>query len=440
MLKTRNPTPPRSTGTVLPAAAVLLLFPAICAAQPVVPDPAVLLQMQNTIRLQQQQLEQQAEQIRQQTRQLETLLQQVTALQQSAPASKPAVVMTAAPAQLLTSGNDRIRLSVSGQINRAANIVSDGSDTKIYHVDNNTSNSRIRFVGSARITDDLQLGTRLEIAVSPDNSSRVSQTNQVSGDYFNQRWAELSVQSKTFGKLSLGKGDTASKGTAIQDLSRTDVVQFVGISTIAGGMLFRETGEGHELTVIKVRDAFRSRDGLGRQSRLRYDSPYLLGFSLAASIASEQRSDLALYWGGEGYGFKAVGAAAVANPRRNDSGLQYDGSFSVLHLASGLNLTLSGGIQKRNIEKDSTNLYAKLGWIANFTSLGFTAFGVDYTNSGNMPTTDDRGYSVGAAVVQAFEKYATELYLQHRIYALKQGNGVPLEDLRVSTIGVRVKF
>lgn len=427
---------------LFPAALLLLLSPRVCAAQPITLDAAVLRQMQETVRQQQKQLEQQAEQIRLQSESLKAMQQQVAVLQQSAPSSKPvAVTVAAVPLpQPLSSGNERIKLAISGQINRAVNIVSDGSATKIYHVDNNASNTRIRFVGSARITDNLLLGTRIEVAVSPDNSSRVSQTNQAPGDHFNQRWAELSLQSKTYGKLSLGKGDTASKGSAVLDLSRTDLIQYAGVSTIAGGMMFRKRDALNSLTGIRVSDAFRSRDGIGRLSRLRYDSPTLFGVTLAGSIASGQRSDLALYWGGEGYGFKAVGAAAVANPRLSDSGLQYDGSVSVLHTASGLNLTVSGGILEHTVAKESTNLYAKLGWIANFSTLGYTAFGVDYTNSGNMPTSDDRGYSIGGALVQSFENYATELYLQYRVYSLKQGSGVPLADIKVSTLGVRVKF
>jgi hypothetical protein len=161
---------------------------------------------------------------------------------------------------------------------------------------------------------------------------------------------------------------------------------------------------------------------------------------LAGSIVSGQRSDLALYWGGQGYGFRAVGAAAVANPRLSNSGLLYDGSFSLLHSASGLNLTVSGGIQKQTRTKDGTNFYSKLGWIADFSRQGYTAFGLDYTCSGNMPASNNRAWSVGAAVVQSFEKYATELYLQYRIYSLKQGSGVLLDDMQVSTLGVRVKF
>lgn len=424
----------RATVTVL----LILAAPTAKAAGIISVDPAVLLQMQETVRLQQDQLELQAKQLKLQAQRMEVLKQQVSDLQQSLPSSTP--VTSAPPPDPATASNNRIKLAISGQINRALNLADDGSTVRLYHVDNNASNSRFRLVGSVQITDDLILGTRIETAISPDNSALVSQINQSPGVFINQRWAEVSLSSRTFGKLSLGKGNTASKGTVAQDLSHTNVVQYVGVIDIASGMLFRKADAQHSLTTIKVGNTFSHRDGLGRHARLRYDSPSLLGFTLAGALVSEQRSDLGLYWKGQGYGFKGVGAMAVANPRRSDSGLLYDGSFSLLHIASGLNLTVSGGIQKRYVAQDQTNLYAKLGWIADFTGLGSTAFGVDYTNSGNMPTSNDRAYSVGGAVVQAFEKYASELYFQYRIYSLKQGSGVPLDDIQVSTLGVRVKF
>ena len=427
-------------------AIAFLLMPFVCSAGPVMVDTALVQQMQETVRQQQKLLDLQDDQLRQQSQSLESIRQQITTMQKADPprkvptADSSTVIAATAPATTLTSGTDRVKLAISGQINRAVSIINDGGAAKIYHLDNNVTNSRIRFVGSLKFSDDLQLGTRMEMAVSPDSSSQVSQSNQTPGDYFDLRWAEMSLQSKTLGKLSLGKGDAASKGTVIQDLSCTDVVQYAGISDLSAGMLFRKADSQHSLTSTQIRNVFNYRDGLGRQSRLRYDSPNLLGFTLASSIVSGQRTDLALYWAGQGYGFRAVGAAAVANPRLSNSGLLYDGSFSVLHSASGLNLTVSGGIQKQTRTKDATNLYAKLGWIAHFTRLGYTAFGLDYTYSGNMPASNDRAYSVGAAVVQSFEKYATELYLQYRIYSLKQGSGVLLDDMQVSTLGVRVKF
>ena len=57
-----------------------------------------------------------------------------------------------------------------------------------------------------------------------------------------------------------------------------------------------------------------------------------------------------------------------------------------------------------------------------------------------MAAAGDKGYSVGGAVVQAFEKYATELYLQYRVFSLDRTAGVPVSDISVGTFGARVKF
>jgi len=407
----------------------------------------LLQKMQETIQQQQQQLALQAEQLKQQAQKLETLQQQLTTLQQGASPRRPTTSPVApnsaevkASALPVTSGTNKLQLAISGQINRALNIANDGRSTQLYHVDNDTSNSRIRLVGTAGINGDLTLGTRIEVAVAPDESSKVSQSNQAPGDYFNQRWTELSLTSVRYGKLSLGKGDTASNTTAEADLSKTDVVQYSSVADIASGMLFRERQGAHQLTALKISDAFKSGDGLSRLSRLRYDTPTLYGFRLAGSVATNQQSDMALFWGGAGYGFKASGAFAVANPKLAASDLLYDGSLSLLHTASGLNLTVSGALLDHLRTNDRTNLYIKLGWIANLTSQGYTAFGADYTRSRHVAAEGDKGYSLGAAVVQSFERLATELYLQYRIYSLDRANGTPVADMRVGTFGARVKF
>ncbi len=429
---------------------LLLSLPLTASAQPRAMDQQVLQQMQETIRQQQLQLQQQAEQIKAQSEILQRLQQQISTFQQtSAPVQIPTAqtVQTAAPVPVVTSGNDKIKLAISGQINRAVVVANDGYNSTLYHVDNTASNSRIRFVGTAKANEDLSIGTRIEIAVSPDRSSAVSQQQKTLSDtYFDQRWVEVSLASKRFGKLSIGKGDTASNTTAEVDLSKTDVVQYASITDMGGGFLFRSKN-GTQAFIpngtsnLKVADAFSSFDGLSRQSRLRYDSPNLYGFSLAGSLVSNQRSDLALFWGGQGYGLKGAGAFAVSNPKLASAGLLYDGSFSLLHSATGLNLTLSGALQQYTTRKDATNLYGKLGWLANFTNLGYTAFGVDYTCSQDLAQAGDKGYSIGAAAVQAFEKYATELYFQYRIFSLDRAAGTaPAADITIGTFGARVKF
>jgi hypothetical protein len=319
------------------------------------------------------------------------------------------------------------------------NIADDGKDTKAYFVDNDASNTRVRFVGTAKATDDLTIGSKIELAIAPNESSEVNQDNEESGDFFDQRWAEVSLDSKRFGKLSLGKGDTASNNSAEVDLSRTDVVQYASIADIAGGMLFRQKNDD-SLTDISVSDAFKDFDGLSRKSRVRYDTPTFYGFSLAGSLVSDQRYDFSLWWGGQGFGFKAAAAAAFAEPNEDNTDYQYDGSFSVLHEATGLNLTLSAGMKERDDQDDPYNLWGKVGWLTRFFSFGQTAIGVDYGRSVNLPTDNDEGYSVGAAVVQQFEEFGTELYLQYRLYSLDRDTEPSVEDMHVGTIGTRVKF
>ena len=390
--------------------------------------------------------------IKEQQQQLESLQQQVEQLKQTATeahteakeaksvAEEAKTTVQAPVKKVVTSaGGERIKLSISGQVNRAVNIAEDGKNTKAYFVDSDASNTRVRFIGIAKATDDLTIGSRIELAIAPNESGDVSQGNEESDDFFDQRWAEVSLDSKRFGKLSLGKGDTASNNSAEVDLSKTDIILYSSIADIAGGLLFRQTN-GDTLTGVSVSDAFSNLDGLSRKNRLRYDTPTFHGFHLATSAVSDQRYDASLWWGGQGYGFKAAGAAAFADPNEDDTDFQYDGSFSLLHEDTGLNLTLSAGLEERDNQGDAQNLYAKVGWLRRFFTFGETAFGVDYTRSLNLPTGRDDGYSVGVAAVQQFEDYGTEVFLLYRLHSLDRDADPSVHDINVGSIGARVKF
>jgi predicted porin len=416
-------------------------------------DAEMLRQLQATILRQEELLRRQTEQIRLQSERLDALQHQVEALGRREKKPMPAASVPATetreagsgmlpepPPFSVSSGNNKVKLAISGQLNRAFTLAGDGRSPKFYPVDNSNSSSRIRVTGTAEISDELSLGTRFEVAISPDASSKVSQIDQSPGNWFDQRWAEISLSSVHYGKLSLGKGDTASNNTAEVDLSGTDVALYTKVSDIAGGLLFRERGGDKPFTEVKVSDVFQNRDGLSRESRLRYDTPAFYGFSIAASLVSNQRYDAAVFWGGEGYGFKASGAFAVSNPKLPCKGLQYDGSLSVLHLGTGLNLSMSGGLQEQELQKDAINLYGKIGWLASLTTLGNTAFGVDYTRSENLPLSGDNAWSVGAGIVQSFKNISTELYVLYRIYSLDRKTGPAVKNINLGSFGARVKF
>ena len=161
-------------------AALILSLPAAINAQPIVVDPKLLQQLQETIQQQQEQLRKQAQQLQAQSEMLKSLQTQINDLKQP-PILQPIVAAAAPktePPATITSGGDRIKLSISGQVDRAVNITNDGYSTNVYHVDNDASNSRVRLIGTAKMSDDLTLGTKIEVAVAPDESSLVSQSNQ----------------------------------------------------------------------------------------------------------------------------------------------------------------------------------------------------------------------------------------------------------------------
>jgi len=424
----------------MPLLAVLLLFGIPAAAQQGTVDAQTVERLERLIKEQQRQLEslqQQLNQLRQTAIDAQTEAKEAKSAAQEAKTTTKGFQVP--PAQTITSGQDRVKLAISGQVNRAVNVIDDGKNTTAYFVDSDVSNTRVRFVGTAKATEDVTLGSRIELAIAPNESSDVSQNNEDSGDFFDQRWAEVSLASKRFGTVSLGKGDSASNNSAEVDLSKTDVIAYAGVADIAAGMLFRQNN-GDTLTNVSISNAFNDLDGLSRRNRLRYDTPAFYGFSLAGSLVDNQRWDASLWWGGRGLGFKAAGAAAVADPNQDNTNLQYDGSFSLLHEASGLNLTLSAGLLDREGQNSGTNLYGKLGWLTKLFSVGQTAFAVDYDRSINFPTGRDDGYSVGGAVVQQFEEFGTELYLQYRLYSLDRDVEPSVQDMNVGTLGARVKF
>lgn len=116
-------------------------------------------------------------------------------------AAKHATAAVRPVAKTVSSGQPRVKLTISGQVHRAVNVINDGKNTSAYFVDSDASNTRVRFVGTARATGDLTIGSRLEMAMASNESGDVNQNNEDSGDFFNVRWADLSLASKRFGKL-----------------------------------------------------------------------------------------------------------------------------------------------------------------------------------------------------------------------------------------------
>ncbi|MDJ0610961.1 MAG: hypothetical protein QNJ67_18450 [Kiloniellales bacterium] len=433
-------------------------------SQTVSVDAATLEQLQQIIQQQQKQLEQQFEQLKSQAGTINALEQRLNQLEEDSRETKAAakeaketaeeaVVTMQSPApgressRVVSADNpDKIKLAISGQINRAINVVGDGRDTDAYFVDNDVSNSRVRFVGTGNITPETLLGTRMEIAFSPNNSSDVSQSEESPDDFIDVRKVEAFARNDSYGQIQFGKGQAAADDTAEFDLSLVaGPIMYSGVADIVGGLFFTENDE---LTGIRVDDAFFNFDGK-RQDRVRYDSPVIgPGLQLSGSAGDSQQYDVALTWGGD-YGdwsgvevgpFTTLGAVSFQDPDADDVDWRVAGSFSGLHNPTGLSLTVSGGMDSFDEGDDPYNLYGKIGWDQSFFSIGDTGFGVDFTYSENVSAENDEGTSFGFAAIQLLEDYGTEIYAQFRVFDLDRDESPAVNEIYVGTVGTRVKF
>jgi hypothetical protein len=338
---------------------------------------------------------------------------------------------------LIASAEPRIKVALSGQVNRMLNVAEDGKSTKAYFVDNDLGVSRLRVVGTGEVSDKLTLGTNLELAISPNNSAEVSQTDEDGSQEDEFRKVEAIFAHEDLGTISFGRGDPATKDIARLDLSGTDVIAFTNLGDLAGGLFFRTEDEEDD-SGITVADVFGDFDQ-NRTSRIRYDTPSLGGVTAAGSFGSDQKWGTALRWAGEGQGLEATAGAGLQDPSQEGVDLVYAGSASALHQASGLNLTMGAAVQDQD---DGTGraYYVKAGWLAELIEIGPTAFSIDLGSFEDAPAEGDEGLSLGLAAVQQLSDYGTDLYASLRSFDLDAGEGPSTSTIYVGTAGTRIKF
>ncbi len=438
------------TATAL--AVVVAAWAPSVAAQAV--DRAQLERLQRIIEQQQGQIEAQARLLQSLQGQVNALARSAaqateTASQASRAASQAAIQAAAAaqqasqaqePQRLVKSGKDSIKLSLSGQVNRGVLIADDGNNTHIFHVDNDYSSTRVRFVGKGNFNEDVSVGTQIEVQFESNSTSSINQFSSrgVGPNNFTERKLEFYVDSKRFGRVWVGQGDTASNGSSEVDLSGTGVISASKVNELAGGLIFSRAGAQPLAGDVTIGRAYSNLDGLSRDDRMRYDTPSFRGLKLSASAIAGGRWDVAGRYAGELLDTKL--AAAVAYWERTGSH-GVSGSVSGRH-KSGLNLTFAAGNRDFNAvgRNDSSFFYVKLGYLRKFfPTFGNTALAVDYFNGDDQSATRDDSQSYGAFIVQNFDRIATEFYIGGRVYDLDRP-GVPFDNIVAVLSGARIKF
>jgi hypothetical protein len=423
-----------------------------------------------------------------------------------------ALMAIAAPAfaQDTFTSVDRMRtgakLVIYGHVNKAVLWGDDGNNDRLFIVDNNaTSATRFGFIATTPLSADVTIEGHLEFdAVSNGAAPRsapqadasvgvqintgaaggrdANDNNVATDKTLIERIMEVSITSKSLGKVSLGQGSTATDGTA--EYYQGGAVNVVGVLShgfLNSTVLYDKTNTRYDSTsrakgaaaaVATLGSGISTFDG-ARDDRVRYDTPRIMGFRASASFAS----------GGEGAGafdynhkigaFNVVGGAGYSNisGRSGTVAEQYMGSVSVLH-ESGLNASFNAGhrVYKKDWTQTATGAITNnagteyhdtgkanvfggtVGYIAKIFAIGPTAFGVDYASYNGVKVQGSEVITYGIGVEQTFAKSGSSLYLGYRTFETdrgarekaNQGSGTAtignVDDVNIVVAGMRVLF
>jgi hypothetical protein len=400
-------------------------------------DAEMLLQLKQLIEQQQRQLDQQASEIAKLKQQVVGATAEIEKKVDKEEVTKNDVE------KMVTSSFENVDVNLYGQLNKGVLWSDNGNSSKVYFVDNDNSQSRLGLNASVSPTEDITVGGRIEYGVVSNSSSDVSEldTYNATSVTWNLRWADIFFQSDSLGKIYLGKGSTASDNTAEVDLSGTDVVAYADVAALNGGQYWYDDTSA-ELTDVRVKNVFNDMDGLGRQDRIRYDTPSFAGLVFSTSASSGDAFDAALKYSREFGETKLAAAVAWASPGDiiEDVSNQYDGSVSIL-LGNGLNGTFSFGdrdVSARG-KDDATFLYGKLGYRFDAWTFGTTSLSIDYGQTDDLVTNGDTAKTWALAAVQDVPSWGTEFYLAYRNYSLDTDLG-SINDINAVLGGARVKF
>ncbi len=374
-------------------------------------------------------------------------------------------------------GNRKVSLTVSGTINEAVFFWDDGVESNAYVGTNSLEQSRVRFVGDAKIVDGWSAGYNLEIGFSSAPSSTFSQDNAGGPDTINMRRSNWYVKSKTWGRLLVGLEGTATYHV----LDDADAVNTRNYSDEEGDSVaqgsFKVRSGGNFVNDLQWKDFLQGVNNdtpgqNGRRNIVRYDSPEIAGFVLTASWGEDDMAGVSLSYKAEVGDFRIVarggyeqnrdeGSSACSKAESLDCYWWAVGG-TIVHVPTGLFVYSGYGRQVDpseltiNAAADNTDevVFIQAGIEQKWFSLGKTTVFGEYRED-NAGSNLDKSF-LGApilksdiefwagGIVQNIENAAMDLYV---IYHHADGSSTNLnnasidfDEFHLVTAGARIQF
>ena len=367
----------------------------------------------------------------------------------------------------LSSPGHAMEFKVSGQVNRAITVADNGNETDYANVDSIGSNSRFRFTGNEKMANGMNVGFIYEMSVVQFGSTEFDIGKNSGGGDVNLDTRKIDIYLEgDFGKVSFGKGDGAGYYANLMDYSGT--LYYGGgawYGLYANGLSFVDDNGNQLYKIGQTNSVF---SAVGRQERVRYDSPSIGGLVLSTSLNNGNAYELAARYHVDLPGAKlATGLSWVdtndleieASPTNGQpltpgsefKAKQVLGASASLLLDGGLNFTVSYGNdetdemanagQANQEGFDATNLFGQVGYLT-----GAHHFAVNYGETKDLIVEGTKGSQIGLAYVYDWSS-AVRLFSSYHLYSLDLPSSVKTaegwgdaNDISQLYAGVRVAF
>jgi len=341
------------------------------------------------------------------------------------------------------SSGQKTKLVMSGFISRALWHGDDGTSEKMFMTGTPGSDSRIRWIASGTLNDNITAGATVEMGM-PSNFTEGSSTLQgativadgtdgADDGTWDLRHEYVWVKHKRFGTLSLGQTSTAAAGRGEISANGTDYSR-TG-RNFGRGLTFVNTTGLNAVSTNTVGGVFNDLD-VTRTDVLRYDTPTFSGARGSIARHADSQISVGLNYAGK---FDSLAVAAGAGYIDQSSGAGSNnftamGSISVTH-DSGLNLSFQTGktnfsrqgqgvggaqIDTNNLGgRDDPHFYGvQLGYAApKLVSLGKTAFALTHQTSENVKENDGEAETWSIRVRQSFDALGATMSLSYQNYS-----------------------
>jgi predicted porin len=379
-------------------------------------------------------------------------------------------------------GNRKVSLTISGQISQELLFWDDGIQNDMYVTGANTSNSRWRFLGSAKISPEVTAGFLYEMQTYASASSAVNQSpggDDLGATNAGIREALAWIEHSRLGRVTIGHGSNAANNSILVDLSGKGMAASNGVFLHPAA--FRIGTSAGTYSAFTWANFFQgSGDWLNtRNEHIQYRTPTFAGFSFGASFGEDNYWDVEGRYSGEFNGVRIAGRLAYSVLSEFDQGIatpgadpgdpsvaapfgscnfncskkieQLAGSLSIRHMPTGIFFTGAAGSREVKgqqfgtfdsdgalvaatapINFDASFFYLSGGIARNITGLGDTVFYGEYsewkgvgqdtmnatTGASRGVTSSDKLEHWGVGIVQHVDAAAMEFWLAYKNYSL----------------------